>query len=216
MTELGKFLVFQFKYHEEMRHLYWQKDATAKEEARKTLDDGKTLQMIDQVGVQCCQEATSFLGECGKVIEEHFDDVGHCSELKLSDRKWTVSCGIWRTAAHKPQKMNWKMQAGVKLPMDGSEIIVWLWGNRKAAAVQVMVNELNGAEEARRNEVGAGRGYVALARIPVISPGHEGFVIDRDELRDRIKTAFGQITEQKLDCIYHFMESGFIAPAASS
>ncbi len=195
MTLLGKCLVFHFKYPAEMQQFFWDKPAV--------LDsvDVDTLSKIEAVGKKSREEAADFLEKCGSIIESRFHAIGNCGKPALSERKWSVTYGIWPKGC-KVIKKNWKMQAGVQIPKDGKNILVWLWGTGKEKAEQRIKEELDGIVKTLSHDVPARSGQVVIAQIPIPTERASGFEIDADALLKQVEAAFEQITATKFGNIY--------------
>ncbi len=199
MTPLGKSVAFYFKYQPEMLRLYW------KSQKHEEVSDPEILRMVEIVGDHCCQKIGEFLTECGKIIETHFAEVAKCSAPSANYKKWVVSCGVWSKQFGKPLKQNWKMQAGVDIPRTKAEIIAWIWGVGKTAAEEKMTQEF-GSSVIRSTDVDLPAGRVALARIPILPQGTDGFDVDRDQLLEQVRVAFSMIKQKELDNVYHVVK----------
>jgi hypothetical protein len=72
----------------------------------------------------------------------------------------------------------------------------------KGPAEEKMVQILTGKVKGRSKDLEFEPGSVALARIPLVPPGHEGFEIDGAQVIGGVKAAFMTITPLDIQVLY--------------
>src|SRR5258708_719063 len=128
MAQLGKSLVFYFKYWHEMTRLCKSEVG----ELEGLPDPETTREMAQQVGTKAYRQAADLLEACAPDLEQHFKSIGQCARRtsrKIVERKWLIEFNIWPKYKRTPARP--KMMAGVSIErLDKPRVIPWSWRHR--------------------------------------------------------------------------------------
>src|SRR5581483_8000424 len=126
MAQLGKSLVFYFKYWNEMQRL-----CNSEDEVLEGLPEPeKTREMAKTIGRKASEQATELLEACSVSVEEHFNAIGNCGRITsrgVVERKWSLAYTVWPKRRHRPRPQP-KIRAQIAIVRsEKPELIPWLW-----------------------------------------------------------------------------------------
>lgn len=200
MTQLGKSLVFYFRYWTEMQRL-----ESEGGELEGLPEPEKTREIALQVGGKASRQAADLLEKCTGGLEEHFRSIGRCKRItreRIVERNWSLAYSVWPRNRNKPAKA--KLIAGIALLRldDRFRLVPWFWRSGGDEAQQKLDHILQTRVKVRPEQLSMSLGSVGLDNIPLVPDGLDGFDVDREPLIEKATQAFRAITVQDLDALW--------------
>lgn len=196
MTSLGKCLVFNLKYPAEMDHLYWKPEHGDEEPDLRSLEDAENVRAMSRiVGNEAAEQARSLLQLCAEQIAVHWLSLkvgkvtGQSRRQKMA-LDWSFQ-GRLRVKSSKGASI-WY---GAWIDKVEARIIPWLYGRGGREWEDLAMRTLGKKRTHSRSGDGlvSDRGTVALACVPLLPEGLQGFEVDRDPLIAKVVACFTDI-----------------------
>jgi hypothetical protein len=196
MTPLGKCLVFSLKYPAEMDHLYWKPEHGDEEPDLRSLDDAENVQAMARiVGNQAAEQAGNFLEQCAEHIAVHWLSLKVGKVTGQSRRKKMASDWEFQGRLRVKSSNGASIWYGAWIDEVKARIIPWLYGRGGREWEDLAMRTLG--KKRVHSHAGDGlvadRGTVALACVPLLSEGLQGFDVDRDPLVANVVACFTAI-----------------------
>lgn len=196
MAPLGKCLVFNLKYPAEMDHLFWKPEYGDEKPDLRSLDDAENVRaMAHIVGSQAAEEAGSFLGQCAEQIAEHWRALKVGKVTGQSRRQKMATQWEFQGRLRVKSSKGVSIWYGAVMEEVRARIVPWLYARGGREWEDLAMSTLGKKRAHSRSGDGAvsERGTVALACVPLLPEGLQGFDVDRDPLVAKVVACFTAI-----------------------
>ena len=200
MSDLGRSLVFTFKYWDEMHALYLDPEEWNEDNILYSEMDHATYEKLEAVAERAEVRAKDFLKDAGERLSAMMDGFCKTSLVKYTANTtyWRCEVRLWPRGKRKPGQ-NYKASLGFTLGAERPEYLAWVWsqGGRAREDELYALFRQSGRFEGLKNSQydGSTSGNLFLETWPLLAEGHEGFELDYEEFMERCLDPFKKLDD---------------------